>query len=64
MDAATSTTAPQASLASNVRRVMTHPGTRQLFGLAGIAAAIAVGITIWFWSQGSNLAPLFTGLMP
>lgn len=64
MDVATPTTPPDTSLASNVRRVITHPGTRQLLGLAGIAAAIAVGITIWFWSQGSNLAPLFTGLMP
>ncbi len=64
MDIATSTPPSGPSLASNVRRVITHPGTRQLMGLAGIAAAIAVGITVWFWSQGSNMAPLFTGLMP
>ncbi len=64
MDIATPTPQTGPSLAANVRRVMTHPGTRQLLGLAGIAAAIAVGITIWFWSQGSNMAPLFTGLMP
>ncbi len=64
MDIATPTPQTGPSLAANVRRVITHPGTRQLLGLAGIAAAIAVGITIWFWSQGSNMAPLFTGLMP
>ncbi|MEN8719394.1 MAG: flagellar basal-body MS-ring/collar protein FliF, partial [Oceanococcaceae bacterium] len=51
-------------LAVNVRRVMGHPGTRQLMGLAGIAGAIAVGLTIWFWSQGTAMAPLFTGLTP
>lgn len=64
MEMASSTTPAAPSLASNVRRVISHPGTRQLMGLGGIAAAIAVGITIWFWSQGANMAPLFTGLMP
>lgn len=52
------------SLATNVRRVLFHPGAKQLYGLAGIAGAIAIGLTVWFWSQGTTMSPLFTGLSP
>lgn len=38
------------------------PGVRQLLVLLGIAAAIAVGITVAVWSRSPVLAPLYTGL--
>lgn len=65
MDIATQQKAPApVSLATNVRRVLFHPGAKQLYGLAGVAGAIAVGLTVWFWSQGTSMSPLFTGLSP
>jgi flagellar M-ring protein FliF len=38
------------------------PGVRQLLVLLGIAAAIAIGITVAVWSRSPVLAPLYTGL--
>ncbi len=59
-----SDSAGAAPLAATLRRLAAHPGFRQLLGLAGVAAAIAVGLTIWFWSQSSGMVPLFTGMSP
>lgn len=53
---------PAPTLAQNLRRVLGHPGTRQILSLVGIALAIAIGITMWFWSQTPGLTPLFSGL--
>ncbi|MDP1697190.1 MAG: flagellar basal-body MS-ring/collar protein FliF [Xanthomonadaceae bacterium] len=38
------------------------PGVRQLLVLLGIAAAIAIGITVAVWSRSPVMAPLYTGL--
>src|SRR3546814_18306196 len=38
------------------------PGVRQLLLLLGIAAAIAIGITVAVWSRSPVMAPLYTGL--
>ena len=38
------------------------PGVRQLLVLLGIAAAIAIGITVAIWSRSPVMAPLYTGL--
>lgn len=62
MAAADTAPTPAPTLAQNLRRVLGHPGTRQILSLVGIALAIAIGITMWFWSQTPGLAPLFSGL--
>lgn len=38
------------------------PAVRQLLILAGLAAAIAVGLWLFTWSQAPNYAPLYSGL--
>lgn len=49
-----------AGLAS--RKLQDLPGVRQLVAIAGVALAIAAGITLFFWAQKPNLAPLYPNL--
>ena len=49
-----------AGLAS--RKLQDLPGVRQLIAIAGGALAIAAGITLFFWAQKPNLAPLYPNL--
>ncbi len=44
------------------RKLQDLPGVRQLFAIAGVALAIAAGITLFFWAQKPNLAPLYPNL--
>ena len=44
------------------RKLQDLPGVRQLLAIAGIALAIAAGITLFFWAQKPNLAPLYPNL--
>ncbi|HUO81188.1 MAG TPA: flagellar basal-body MS-ring/collar protein FliF [Steroidobacteraceae bacterium] len=44
------------------RSVFELPGLRQLFLLVGLAAAIAAGLWLVFWSQGPNFATLYSQL--
>ena len=43
-------------------RLKQVPGLRQLMLLVGIAAAVAVGVTVFFWSQSPAMVPVYTGL--
>lgn len=51
--------AAQDTLADRLGQV---PGLRQLTLLVGIAAAVAIGVTVYFWSQSPALVPVYTGL--
>ncbi|MGB1558247.1 MAG: flagellar basal-body MS-ring/collar protein FliF [Oceanococcaceae bacterium] len=64
MDTAQNPPAEAPSLGATLARYARHPGARQLGSLVGIAAAIAIGLTAWFWSQSGAGVPLFTGLSP
>ena len=44
------------------RKLQDLPGVRQLVAIAGVALAIAAGITLFFWAQKPNLAPLYPNL--
>ncbi|MBA4285994.1 MAG: flagellar M-ring protein FliF [Xanthomonadaceae bacterium] len=44
------------------RKLQDLPGVRQLIAIAGVALAIAAGITLFFWAQKPNLAPLYPNL--
>ncbi len=44
------------------RKLQDLPGVRQLLAIAGVALAIAAGITLFFWAQKPNLAPLYPNL--
>lgn len=44
------------------RKLQDLPGVRQLMAIAGVALAIAAGITLFFWAQKPNLAPLYPNL--
>ncbi len=46
----------------DMRKLQDLPGVRQLMAIAGIALAIAAGITLFFWAQKPNLAPLYPNL--
>jgi len=46
----------------DLRKLQDLPGVRQLMAIAGIALAIAAGITLFFWAQKPNLAPLYPNL--
>lgn len=41
---------------------MLPPALRQVAMLVGVAAAIAIGVSVVLWSQGPNYTPLYTGL--
>jgi flagellar M-ring protein FliF len=41
---------------------MLPPALKQVLLLVGLAAAIAAGIAMVFWSQGQNYTPLYSGL--
>jgi len=43
-------------------RLKQVPGLRQLMLLVGIAEAVAVGVTVFFWSQSPAMVPVYTGL--
>lgn len=43
-------------------RLKQVPGLRQLMLLVGIAGAVAVGVTVFFWSQSPAMVPVYTGL--
>lgn len=45
-----------------IRQLKDIPALRQLLLLLGVAAAVAVGIAVYEWSQKPALVPLFTGL--
>lgn len=45
-----------------VRQLKDVPALRQLAVLAGIAAAVAVGLLIWSWSQKPGFVPVYAGL--
>ncbi len=47
---------------SNVQRWQDIPGVRQAGLLIALAAAVAIGLTAFFWSQKPVTAPLFAGL--
>ncbi len=38
------------------------PAVKQIMLLVGLAAAVAAGVALVFWSQGQNLSPLYSGL--
>ena len=38
------------------------PAVKQILLLVGLAAAIAAGVAMVFWSQGENFTPLYSGL--
>src|SRR5688572_31034591 len=38
------------------------PAVKQILLLVGLAAAVAAGIALVLWSQGSNYTPLYSGL--
>uniref|UniRef100_UPI0025D49DB3 flagellar basal-body MS-ring/collar protein FliF n=1 Tax=Nevskia sp. TaxID=1929292 RepID=UPI0025D49DB3 len=44
------------------RKLQDLPAVRQLMAIAGIALAIAAGITLFFWAQKPNQAPLYPNL--
>jgi flagellar M-ring protein FliF len=41
---------------------MLPPPLRQMLLLVGLAAAVAAGVALVFWSQGANYTPLYSGL--
>jgi flagellar M-ring protein FliF len=53
-EAAPATTAPLYA--------MLPPALKQILLLVGLAAAIAAGIALVFWGQGTNYTPLYSGL--
>lgn len=55
------TPAPAPSI-RDIRSLKDVPGLRQVALLLGISLAIAVGISLFFWSQKPNFAPLYTNL--
>ncbi|MBB86793.1 MAG: flagellar M-ring protein FliF [Xanthomonadales bacterium] len=52
-------TATQDTLAQRLKQV---PGLRQLMLLVGIAGAVAIGVTVYFWAQSPTLVPVYSGL--
>jgi len=44
------------------RKLQDLPMVRQLLAIGGVAVAIAVGITLFFWAQKPNYAPLYPNL--
>ena len=38
------------------------PAVKQIVLLVGLAAAVAAGVALVFWSQGQNFSPLYSGL--
>lgn len=47
---------------SNTRSLFEIPIVRQLMAIGGVALAIAIGITLFFWAQKPNLTPLYPNL--
>src|SRR3546814_6161044 len=45
-----------------VRQLKDVPALRQLAVLAGIAAAVAVGLLVWSWSQQPGYVPVYANL--
>ena len=37
------------------------PAVKQILLLVGLAAAVAAGVAMVFWSQGENFTPLYHG---
>jgi len=58
---ASSSETPAPSL-RDLRSLKDIPGLRQLALLIGLSLAIAAGISLYFWSQKPNFAPLYTNL--
>ena len=44
------------------RKLQDLPMVRQLLAIGGVALAIAIGITLFFWAQKPNYAPLYPNL--
>jgi flagellar M-ring protein FliF len=55
-------TAPAAAATSTPLYALLPPAVKQILLLVGLAAAVAAGIALVIWSQGSNYTPLFSGL--